>query len=328
MSTRTRFARGAAAPPEWTEEYQAIESAYRQAGGNPERLWMPEIAVLVVSANRVLAANEIPGVSFEAEEMPDGVRARIAVEPKAQIEQPVHLCFGMLPESGLQVIDADYEIGSGARVEFLAHCTFPNAQRLQHRMDARIHVGTGAKMTYRESHFHGEHGGIEVVPATNVMVDEGGWFSTSFSLLQGRVGTLNIDYEVTVGAGGVAELVTKAYGCGDDRVKVKEMLRLNGSRARGQTKTRIAVRERAVSEVYTTAEGNAPFSWGHMDCTEIVRDRAVAQNIPAVIVRDERAHVTHEAAIGTVNRQELETLMARGLDEEEAVDVLVRGMLL
>ncbi len=100
-----------------------------------------------------------------------------------------------------------------------------------------------------------------------------------------------------------------------------------GEGARGMTKTRIAVRDRAVSEVFTTAEGNAPFTRGHMDCTEIVRDQATARNMPLVVVRDDRAHVTHEAAIGTVNRKELETLMARGLDEESAVDVIIRGML-
>jgi Fe-S cluster assembly scaffold protein SufB len=64
-----------------------------------------------------------------------------------------------------------------------------------------------------------------------------------------------------------------------------------------------------------------------MDCTEIVRDQAIAKNMPLVIVRDDRAQVTHEAAIGTVNRKELETLMARGLSEEEAVDLIIRGML-
>jgi Fe-S cluster assembly scaffold protein SufB len=37
--------------------------------------------------------------------------------------------------------------------------------------------------------------------------------------------------------------------------------------------------------------------------------------------------VTHEAAIGTVNRKELESLLARGLDEDEAVDLIIRGML-
>jgi hypothetical protein len=46
-----------------------------------------------------------------------------------------------------------------------------------------------------------------------------------------------------------------------------------------------------------------------------------------VVVRDERARVTHEAAIGSVDKTELETLMARGLTEDEAVDVIIRGML-
>ncbi len=79
--------------------------------------------------------------------------------------------------------------------------------------------------------------------------------------------------------------------------------------------------------VFTTAEGNAPLARGHMDCTEIVRDEAVAENVPMVVVRDDRAQVTHEAAIGSVNKKELETLMARGLDEDSAVDVIIRGML-
>jgi Fe-S cluster assembly scaffold protein SufB len=249
------------------------------------------------------------------------------VEPEAHLEKPVHLCFGMLPAEGLQEIIADYEIGARARVEFVAHCTFPNALRLRHVMDAHIHVGAGAAMSYSEAHFHGPHGGIEVRPKAQVIVDEGGRFATSFSLIHGRVGALAFDYDVTVAARGVAELTTKAYGLVEDRIQVTETLHLNGEGARGLTKTRIAVRDRAASEVLTTAEGNAPFVRGHMDCTEIVRDHALAKNMPLVIVRDDRAHVTHEAAIGTVNHKELETLMARGLDEETAVDVIIRGML-
>ena len=70
-----------------------------------------------------------------------------------------------------------------------------------------------------------------------------------------------------------------------------------------------------------------PGAVGHMDCTEIVRGEAVARNVPVVVVRDDRARVTHEAAIGSVSRRELETLMARGLDEEDAVDIIIRGML-
>ncbi len=327
MTTLVRLHQQAAAEPGWAKEYEAMLKAYSDAGGDPAVLSMPKAATLVVSANRVLAANEMPGVHFEAEELPNGVRARIAVEPEVKSEKPVHLCFGMLPADGVQEIIADYDIGAGAQVEFIAHCTFPNAVHLQHLMDARIHVGAHATMTYHESHFHGPHGGIQVKPEAKVTVDEGGRFITSFSLIHGRVGQLQFDYDIDVGAGGVAELTTKAYGFADDQVRVTETLHLNGEGARGLTKTRIAVRDQAVSEVLTTAEGNAPLARGHMDCTEVVRDRATARNMPLVVVRDDRAHVTHEAAIGTVNHKELETLMARGLDEDAAVDVIIRGML-
>jgi hypothetical protein len=138
---------------------------------------------------------------------------------------------------------------------------------------------------------------------------------------------MTIDFEADVEADGVVETIAKAYGSGDDAISIKELIRLNGKGARGLTKTRAAVRDQAISEVYTTAEGNAPGAIGHMDCTEIVRNQAQARNVPIVVVRDERARVTHEAAIGSVGQKELETLMARGLDEEEAVDIIIRGML-
>lgn len=327
MTTDTKPHWPTAPAPGWASEYEALLEAYSQAGGDPAVLRAPKAATLVVSANRVLAANEVPGVHFAAEALPDGVRARIAVEPGARIERPVHLCFGMLPAEGVQRIEADYEIGAGAHVEFLAHCTFPNALRLKHVMDAHIHVGPGATMHYRESHYHGPHGGIEVLPKAQVTVDAGGRFFTSFNLVQGRVGRLEFDYDVAVAERGVAELSTKAYGQADDHLRVNETLHLDGEGARGLTKTRIAVRDAAVSEVYTTAEGNAPAARGHMDCTEIVRGDAVARNTPIVLVRNDRAQVTHEASIGAVNHKELETLMARGLDEDAAVDVIIRGML-
>jgi Fe-S cluster assembly scaffold protein SufB len=39
------------------------------------------------------------------------------------------------------------------------------------------------------------------------------------------------------------------------------------------------------------------------------------------------AKVTHEAAIGAVDQKELETLMAHGLDSEQATELIVSGML-
>ncbi|MCS7248063.1 MAG: SufD family Fe-S cluster assembly protein [Anaerolineales bacterium] len=313
--------------PGWVSEMAALLEAYRQAGGEPAALQLPQVATLVVSSNTVLMSHEVPGIHFDAEPLENGVKATIRVEPNAKIEHPVHLCFGVIPAEGVQKILANYEIGHGAEVRFLAHCSFPNAVRVQHLMEGTIYVGKNASLTYTEEHFHGQMGGVEVLPRVKVSVDEGGRFTTTFVLTRGRIGKMVFDYEVEAGKCAVVEMTTKAYGHGDDEIVVKEVVHLNGEKARGLTRTRVAVRDRARSQVFTTMEGNAPGARGHMDCTEIVRDQAVAQNTPLVIVRNDQAQVTHEAAIGSVNRKELEALLARGLDEDEAVDLIIRGMI-
>jgi Fe-S cluster assembly scaffold protein SufB len=64
-----------------------------------------------------------------------------------------------------------------------------------------------------------------------------------------------------------------------------------------------------------------------MDCLELVRGRAVARAEPIVEVSHPLAKITHEAAVGTVDQQQLETLMAHGLDPEQAIDLIVTGIL-
>jgi len=288
-------------------DFEAILKAYERSGGDPNFLRSSKVASLVISGNRVLGANQVPGVRIEPEEIEHGVRVKVIVEPGTRLDVPAHLCFGVIPAEGVQKILPEFEIGAGAQAEFIAHCTFPNAVNVRHLMEAHIHVGKNATMKYSETHYHGETGGVEVVPKAQVTVDEGGHYSSEFALTTGRVGKLDFDYVVDVAARGVAELTAKAYGYGNDAISVKETIRLNGEHARGLAKSRIAVRDEATSEVMGSTEGNAPFARGHVDCIEVVRDRATASAIPVVRVRDDRAYVTHEAAIGTVNKKELET---------------------
>lgn len=308
-------------------DFEQILQAYADSGADPELLRSPKVASLVVSGNQVIGANSITGLTMVAEQLPDGVKARVTVEPGVHIELPVHLCFGVLPAEGVQRIVSEFEIGAGSRVEFVAHCTFPNATRVRHIMEGTIHVGAKATMRYKETHYHGQTGGVEVLPRARVIVDEGGRYFSAFGLSRGRAGRVDFDYEVDVARDGVAELDAKVMGYADDEITVRETIRLNGVYARGLAKSRIAVRDRARSEVFGTTEGNAPFARGHVDCVEIVRDQAVARATPIVSVTHDQAQVTHEAAIGTVDKKQLETLMARGLGEEAAVDVIVRGML-
>ena len=308
-------------------DFEAILRAYEASGGNPHFLKSPKVASLVISGNQVLGANSVPGLQVVPEPLADGVKVRLVLEAGTRVESPVHLCFGVIPSEGVQRILVDFDIGAGAGVEFTAHCTFPNAVHVQHIMDGTIHVGRGATMRYRETHYHGDKGGVDVFPKACVQVDEGGRYSSEFHLSKGRAGHVEFDYVVDVAANALAELTAKALGYEDDHIVIRETIRLNGEGARGLAKSRIAVRDRARAEVYGTTEGNAPFARGHVDCVEIIRGQATAKAVPVVSVTNDRAQVTHEAAIGTVGKKELETLMSRGVEEEAAVDIIIRGML-
>jgi Fe-S cluster assembly scaffold protein SufB len=146
-------------------------------------------------------------------------------------------------------------------------------------------------------------------------------------LLSGSVGSLDIDYLVEVGEEGLAELSAKIFAHKSDRVMLKEAVILRGERSRGLIKTRVVLEDEARAEITGITEAHAKGARGHVDCMEIVQGHAHASAIPIVRVFHPEAKVTHEAAIGSVDKKELETLMARGLAPEQAVEMIVSGIL-
>jgi Fe-S cluster assembly scaffold protein SufB len=115
-----------------------------------------------------------------------------------------------------------------------------------------------------------------------------------------------MDYSVEAGENAVTELTARVFGHADDDIKIKEKVVLSGEKSRGLIKTRVALEDDAKAEVTGITEGNAAGSRGHVDCMEIVKDRAVAKAIPIVNVTNSLAKVTHEAAIGSVDKRQLE----------------------
>jgi Fe-S cluster assembly scaffold protein SufB len=310
------------------KEYRGILDAYEKAGGDKDALKSKDIAKLVIHNNRVLGSDGVEGIKIETKETKSGVDVHLIVEEGAKIARPLHLCFGVLPKEGLQEIIMKVEARDNSQVSVVAHCIFPNAVKVIHKMDADIDIGANARFDYRETHYHGEVGGVEVVPKGKVRVRKGGVWQSTLALSQGLVGRLDYAFEVFCEEKAVAEMVVKAYGRGSDDIKVLEKIHLNGTGARGLAKSRIVLSDKAKAEIRGETYGNAPLARGHVDCMELVNGtEAVALAIPIVSVTNDKAKVTHEAAIGSIDRRQVETLMARGLDENEAVDVIVRGIL-
>ncbi|MGQ9686666.1 MAG: SufB/SufD family protein [Thiobacillaceae bacterium] len=305
----------------------ALYQAFNQIGEDPGVILAADTAHLVAYGHQVISRQSVPGVTVEAHTDEKGVHARVTVAEGRVIMQPVHLCFGLFERFGVQNVDLTLELAAGAVATFWSHCLFMFPDMARHAMDARVELQAGARLTYNEVHYHGLSGGLEVLARARVKLGEAALYRADFSLTQGRVGRLKVDYDVDVGAAASAELTSRVYGHLGDEIDLREVLRLNGAHARGLVKSRVAVEDEARARVVGATHGNAAGARGHVDCLEIVRGNARASAVPEVEVTHPEAQVTHEAAIGSVDRRQLETLMARGLAPDDAVDRIILGML-
>ncbi|MCG8569456.1 MAG: SufD family Fe-S cluster assembly protein [Spirochaetes bacterium] len=305
---------------------QVIKEMYSEIGNDIALLNNPKVAHLIINDNKVIGLQGVPGLQVDVDELKEGIKVKIVVQQGVKIEKPVHICFGMIHKTGTQNIIMDIEVEDHAEIAILAHCVFPSGSEIIHKMDGKLRLGKHAKYTYLEKHVHGEDGEIKVYPYAEAHLGENAHFTTEFNLIKGRVGFIDIKYEAFCAKNSVLDMNAKISGRDDDIISISEIGHLEEG-ARGALKTNIAVKDRARSEVYNKLRATGAYARGHVDCKEIILDEAIATATPIVEVLHPKAHVTHEAAIGSIDKKQLETLLARGLDEEQASDMIIQGLL-
>lgn len=308
-------------------EMARVAATLRKMGADTAVLTSTEIAHLVAASGNLLSLREIPGVSVQAKGGREGISVWLNIEREKKITNPIHLCIGVLEKSGTQRIKVELRVQERSAATLMAHCFFPFAVNVEHAMDAVVDLAAEAELRYLEGHYHGPYGGVIVLPKALVRVGPRARYFSDFSLITGRVGKLGIKYRVETQDDAIAELSSRVYGHATDEIHIEEEVVLAGKWSKGLVKIRVALEGEATAEVTGMTAGNAEGARGHVDCLEIVKDRAVARAVPVVSVTHPLAKVTHEAAIGSIDKKQLETLMAHGVAPEEAVDMIVRGIL-
>ena len=72
----------------------------------------------------------------------------------------------------------------------------------------------------------------------------------------------------------------------------------------------------------------SPGCKGHLECRGlIIGEKGSIHAIPELEARVSDVDLSHEAAVGKIAKEELEYLMARGIPEDEAVSLIVKGFL-
>ncbi len=286
-------------------------------------------AKLLLNFNKIQGLEQKEGIVLKGKEIENGIIADVVIKEGVKLEEPVHLCFGVNKESGIQEIFPRIIAEDNSEVTVQAHCSFPNADGLIHKMFGHFYIGNNCKFTYSETHYHGEKSGALVAPVGYMYVGENSIFENNFKLTRGTPGKVKITLDIYAMKNSVIRSDIRAFGKNQtDSIRIRDAIYLEGQNARSILKMKAAAKNGGEVLMYGITEGNAPRCNGHVECSEIVLGKgSICRARPFIRAIDPTSSVSHEASLGRFPQKWLDELMAKGLTEEEATEILIQSML-
>jgi hypothetical protein len=249
----------------------------------------------------------------------------IRTEPGAQVEHPVQSCLYIAKESFSQNVHNVVIAEPDSKLQVITGCaTSPHLISGMHVGISEFYVKKGAQLYFTMIHDWGEK--VNVRPRTVIYVEEGGVFVSNYISLK-PVGSLQMNPTThLVGRDSVARfnsVLVAGKGCHLD-VGSRVILAAPGARAE--------IISRAITTGGTIIArgelvGKAPDIKAHLECKGLILKEGLMHAIPELRAYLPGVEMSHEAAVGKIDRREIEYLMARGLDEGAAISTIVRGFL-
>ncbi|MFA4903971.1 MAG: SufD family Fe-S cluster assembly protein [Desulfobaccales bacterium] len=242
-----------------------------------------------------------------------------------KIAQPVESCLYIRTDRFAQHVHNLVVVEEGAELHIITGCaTHPGVRSGLHIGVSEFYVKKGGQLTFTMIHNWGED--VHVRPRTAVMVEEGGRYISNYILLR-PVKSVQMYPTVTLNGEGamtrLQSILIAHPGCELD-VGGRVILKAPHTRAE------VIARTLAIGG-YSMARGHlvgmVPDIKAHLECRGLIIGNGVVHAIPELEGRVAGVDMSHEAAVGKIAAEEVEYLMARGLDEEEAISTIVRGFL-
>jgi uncharacterized protein len=249
----------------------------------------------------------------------------IRSEPGVQAQQPVQACLYIAKEGFSQNVHNVVIAEEGSHLQVITGCaTSRHLVSGLHVGVSEFYVKKGAQLHFTMIHDWGEQ--VNVRPRTYVHVEAGGVFVSNYISLK-PVGSLQMNPTTHLaGEGAVARfnsvLVAGPGSCLD--VGSRVILDAPGTRAE--------IVSRAIAaggQIIARGEliGKAAGIKAHLECKGLILKEGLMHAIPELRGYIPGVEMSHEAAVGKIDQREIEYLMARGVDEDEAISTIVRGFL-
>ncbi|HJA79522.1 SufD family Fe-S cluster assembly protein [uncultured Desulfovibrio sp.] len=242
-----------------------------------------------------------------------------------KLSEPVQSCMFIKGENAGQSIHNIVIVEEGAELHVLGGCaTAHDARHSAHLGITEYYVEKGGKLTFTMIHNWGES--TTVRPRSAGRVEADGVFQNNYILLK-PVGDLQMYPGITLaGDGAVARFDSVIVAPEGSHVDSGNRIELNAPRTRGEIISRAVTTGGTIINRGFIGAGATPVK-GHLECKGLILGNGRMHAIPELDSNQDGVELSHEAAVGKIAQEEIEYLMARGLDEDEAAATIVRGFL-
>lgn len=249
----------------------------------------------------------------------------IRARPGTKGIYPVQACL-YTDKSGLQQnVHNIIVVEEGAELHVINGCTTaPKMKGGLHVGVSEFYVHKNASLSFTMVHNWAED--MHVRPRTVVHVEEGGHFTNNYICmkpvrsiqmypsvyLRGENSIARL-YSIIMGSpGSEYDIGGRAYlKSGNSRVEIISRAISNGGR--------IIARGHLIGEV--------PDVKAHLECRGLILNGGMIHAVPELQGYADGVEMSHEAAVGKIAQEEIYYLMSRGLSEDEAISIIIRGFL-
>ena len=249
----------------------------------------------------------------------------IRVRAGAKIKDPIQSCLMLKSENVGQNVHNLVIIEEEAEAHIITGCSVAHGTKAgAHLGISEFFVKKNASLTFTMVHNWGES--VAVRPRSAGVVEEGGTFLSNYVLLKAVKDLQMYPSIVMNGANSVARFNSVVVAPKGAYLDLGNRVIMNAPNTRCEIIARtIAAGGTIINRGHIGA--HAVPSKGHLECQGLILGDGRIWAIPELDGTAEGVELSHEASVGKIAQDEIEYLMARGLDEAEATSTIVRGFL-
>ena len=204
--------------------------------------------------------------------------------------------------------------------------TGSDVQSALHIGVSEFYIKKGAKITFTMVHNWAEQ--VEVRPRTGILLEDNATYINNY-ILTSPVRTIQ-SYPTAYCKGENSRVLFQSImgGQKDSIMDTGTRAILTGKNSSAEMITRAVSKDQ--SQLYTRGHlaGQSQDVKGHLECMGLVlSDDSMIYSVPELEGSATNLELSHEAAVGKIAEEEVLYLMSRGLTEDEAASMIVRGFL-